>query len=277
MNMPYRLRTAGLTINLRQEGAGPPLLFLGGSNFDLSIRAPVFDSALPEHFTVVAPDPRGLGATDAPDGEWSMMDYAQDAVDLLDALGWDQADVLGESFGAMVAMHLAALAPSRVKRMALAAGSAGGAGGSSYPIQEFLTVTDAHLRARLALEVLDTRFATLQTTAPADAENLIQARMIADESFQASHDNAQGYPRLLAARATHDAWQHLPDIRVPTLVFAGQHDGQAPLQRAAMIAEALPDATLHTVDGAHSLCFATSEPVDIILEHWSMPKRAATG
>ncbi len=55
MSVPYRLKTAGLTINLRQEYTGPPLLFLRGSNVDLSIKSPVFDSALPEYFTVVAP------------------------------------------------------------------------------------------------------------------------------------------------------------------------------------------------------------------------------
>ena len=55
MSVPYRLKTAGLTINLRQEDTGPPLLFLRGSNVDLSIKSPVFDSALPEYFTVVAP------------------------------------------------------------------------------------------------------------------------------------------------------------------------------------------------------------------------------
>lgn len=268
MTATYRLKTAGLTFNVRQEGSGPPLLFLGGSNFDLSINAPVFDSDLPKHFTVVAADPRGLGATDAPDGDWSMKDYAQDALHLLDALGWNKADVLGESFGAMVAMHLAALAPDRVQRLALAAGSPGGAGGSSFPVQTLLEIEDAHLRARTTLGILDTRFETLLQTSPDEAEQRIQSRITAERRFRTSHDNAQGYPRLLAARAGHDAWQLLPDIHIPTLVFSGRHDGQAPPQRAENIVRAMPDATLYSIDGSHSHCFATSEPVDIILEHW---------
>ena len=269
MSVPCRLKTAGLTVNLRQEGAGPPLLFLGGSNFDLSINAPVFDSALPTHFTVAAADPRGLGATDAPDGDWSMVDYAQDALDLLDALGWDQADVLGESFGAMVAMHLTALAPSRVKRLALAAGSPGGAGGSSYPIHNFLDIDDAHLRARATLEIIDTRFEELLKSSPEKAERQIHARMEMERNFRESHRNAVGYPRLLAARAGHDAWHLLPDISTPTLVFCGLHDAQAPPERAENITRAMPNATLHAIDGGHTHCFATSEPVDIILRQWA--------
>lgn len=269
MSAPCRLKTAGLTVNLRQEGSGPPLLFLGGSNFDLSINAPVFDSALPTHFTVAAADPRGLGATDAPDGDWSMVDYAQDALDLLDTLGWDQVDVLGESFGAMVAMHLTALAPERIKRLALAAGSPGGAGGSSYPVQQFLGIDDTHLRARAALAILDTRFEELLKSSPDEAEQRIRARMEVEKRFRESHRNAEGYPRLLAARAGHDAWQLLPEIAAPTLVFCGLHDAQAPPQRAENIVRAMPHATLHAIDGGHTHCFATSEAVDIILGQWA--------
>lgn len=270
MSAPYRLKTHSLTANVRKEGSGPPLLFIGGSNFDLSLKAPVFDSALPKYFTVAAADHRGLGAADAPTGEWSMQHYAQDTIALLDALGWAQADVLGESFGAMVAMHLAAQVPERVRRMALAAGSAGGAGGSSYPIHEFLEITDPYQRAQAALCVLDTRFEALQERSPMEAAKQVRRRMEADLAFQQSHDNAAGYPRLLAARATHDAWPLLPTIRVPTLVFSGQYDGQALPERARLMADALPNARHYSVAGAHNLCFACAEPVDIILSHWTV-------
>ncbi|MFT4730991.1 MAG: hypothetical protein ACI9UN_005526, partial [Granulosicoccus sp.] len=54
-----RLKTAGLTVNCRIEGSGPPLLFLGGSSFDQAIKAPVFDSDLAKYFTFAACDPRG--------------------------------------------------------------------------------------------------------------------------------------------------------------------------------------------------------------------------
>lgn len=266
MTAPYRLRTAGLTVNLRVEGTGPPLLFLGGSNFDLSLRAPVFESALPRHFTVAAADPRGLGRTDAPEGDWTMQDYAQDAVHLLDALGWARADILGESFGAMVALHLAALVPQRVARMALAAGAPGGAGGSSYPIERFLNLPDPHLRAQSALSIKDCRFPDWTA---AEAAQAIQTRIATDAAFIASHNNAAGYPRLLRARALHDAWEKLPGITAPTLVFAGRYDHQAPLDRAQNIAQALPNAALHVLEGDHGLCFGSPEPVAILLDRWT--------
>lgn len=264
-----RLKTAALTINHRTEGEGAPLLFLGGSNFDLSIRAPVFESVLSSHYSITAADYRGLGKTDAPPGEWTMQDYAMDALNLLDALALDKVHVLGESFGAMTAMHLAALAPDRLLRMALVAGSPGGAGGSSYPIHEFLTLSDPYQRARNALEVLDTRFSSKMATSPAEAHRQIHGRVLSEAQFFANRDNASGYERLLRARASHNAWDLLPGIHVPTLVFYGLHDGQAPPDRSQNIAAALPDARLFAVDGSHSLCFSTTEVVNTIIQHWT--------
>jgi 3-oxoadipate enol-lactonase len=269
MSTPQRLPTRGITINVRVEGSGPPLLFLGGSNFDLSLRAPVFDSDLPKHFTVAAADPRGLGQTDMPDGDWTMQDYAQDALDLIDALGWARVDVLGESFGAMTALHLAAHVPQRVNRIALSAGAPGGAGGSSYPIHELAQIVDQRERARAALEIMDCRFATQQIDDPQTADETIDKRVQSDSRFQSSHANAKGYPRLLAARAAHNAWDKLPGITAPTLIFAGRFDRQAPPDRAENMARALPNGTLHWVQGGHSICFANSEPVSLLLKSWT--------
>lgn len=273
MNSPRRIETAGLTVNMRVEGSGPPLLFLGGSNFDLSLKALVFDSALPKHFTVAACDPRGLGLTDAPPGEWSMQDYAQDALHVLDALGWDKADILGESFGAMVAQHLAIMAPQRINRLALAAGAPGGAGGSSFPIENFLKITDPLERAHSSLGILDSRFDTLLRDAPEEADRRISARVKSDAAFIASHNNRSGYPRLLRARATHDCWEQLPEITALTLIFAGSYDQQAPIARAQNMAQAIPHASLEIVDGCHGHCFASPTPVATIIKHWSTENR----
>ncbi len=269
MTAPHKLMTNGLTVNVRVEGTGPKLLFLGGSNFDLSLNPAVFNSALSQHFTVAAADPRGLGGTDAPDGEWSMRDYAQDAVDVLGALGWDRAYVLGESFGAMTALHLAALAPERIAGMALAAGSAGGAGGSSYPIQTLSDIADPHARAATALGIMDNRFDALCKTSPTLARDRIDARLKVESAFLASGQNAKNHPGLLAARAGHDAWDALSDISIPTLVFAGRFDQQAPLERAENIVKEMPNAALHIIEGGHSICFETSEPVDLIIKSWA--------
>jgi 3-oxoadipate enol-lactonase len=269
MTQPRRMKTAGLTVNLRLKGSGPPLLFLGGSNFDLSIRAPVFDSALCTHFTVAAADPRGLGQTDAPDGDWTMDDYAGDAVHLLDALGWDRADVVGESFGAMTALALARRAPGRINRMALVAGAPGGDGGASYPIHKFLDIADPYERASAAARILDTRLAAQMQTDPDGADEVIRQRVAVEARFRANHDNERGFPRLLAARAGHDCWSALADIVIPTLVLAGEFDAQAPIDRAHNMVKTMPNAELAVFPSGHNLCFVSPAPVAFILGRWA--------
>lgn len=268
MSQPFLITTDTHRINVRVEGSGPPLLFLGGSNFDLSIKAPVFDSILPQHFTVAAFDPRGLGGTDAPDGDWSMQDYAHDAMQVMDALEWRSANILGESFGAMTALHLAGLAPRNIKRLALAAGSPGGVGGSSYPVQELLDIKDPYTRARKALSIMDTRFTDRMNSSAAEATLEIKARIEVEKTFMASHNNASGYPRLLTARANHDATQILPDILCDTLIFAGRYDQQAPLDRSEYMADNIPNSRLHIIEGGHAHCFANPEPVNILVNSW---------
>lgn len=261
-------KTARLTVHARIEGTGPPLLFLGGSNFDLSLRAPVFESKLANHFTIAAADPRGLGHTDKPDGDWAMADYAADAIALMDVLGWQKADILGESFGAMTALNLAHLYPDRINAMTLVAGSPGGDGQRSYPIENLLKLPTLQDRALAILRIQNLGFKDLEQNDPAEAEALLEARMTREQRFFAHETNQAGYPRLLAARAEHDCLHALPNILTPTLIMAGELDGQAPIARSRTMAHQMPNAHLISFPAGHNLCFATPEPVQSMLDHW---------
>jgi len=198
-----------------------------------------------------------------------MADYADDAINVMDTLGWDRAYVLGESFGAMTALHLAKRAPERITRLALAAGTPGGFGGSSYPIEKLRDIANPIERATRALSIMDTRFADALRSDPAAQTDKIEARITFEERFLASHNNATGYPRLLAARALHDCWAALPSIDIPCYVFAGEFDEQAPKQYAQAMAKALPDAEFHLISAGHNLCFASTELADTLIATWS--------
>lgn len=263
-----RVQTARLGVFTRRAGQGPTVLYLGGSNFDMRLRCAVMASALPACFDVVTYEPRGLARSDAPPGIWSMRDYADDAASLLDALNIPQVLLLGESFGGMTALHMAAQHPARVRGLAVMAAPAGGAAGRSYPVEEWLNL-DVEATAHAALCVQDTRFAELMQADPAAAALRLSNRIALEAAFRACPANAAGYPRLLRARAGHDAAALLNKIICPTIVMAGRHDNQAPFEMVKWLADHLPRAEFWAFDGGHGFGFASPEPMAQLIAAWT--------
>jgi pimeloyl-ACP methyl ester carboxylesterase len=72
-------------------------------------------------FDLVSLDLPGHGASShrASGYDYAFVDWIHDALDALDALGWERARLLGHSMGAAIATLVAASAPERVERMAL--------------------------------------------------------------------------------------------------------------------------------------------------------------
>ncbi|MBA4743444.1 MAG: alpha/beta fold hydrolase [Azoarcus sp.] len=245
------VRANGLNFCLERRGSGDPVLFLGGTGWDLRDRPNPLDGPLAKHFEVILFDQRGMGQSDKPDIEYSMADYAEDALGILDALGLASAHVVGFSFGGMVAQELAIRHPDRVRRLVLAGATSGGAGGSSYPIHEFLDL-DPETRARRGLEVMDLAFTPeWQAANPTEAARLIRERMILAARRADDMALETGKRRQLAARAQHDCFERLHRIQAPTLVIAGERDGQAPRELVARLASAIADARMIVVPGAH--------------------------
>ncbi|HWA63179.1 MAG TPA: alpha/beta fold hydrolase, partial [Caulobacteraceae bacterium] len=151
------IETVGdIDICYERAGAGERLLFISGTGGDLRVRPGVFEGPLPKAFDVLAYDQRGLGRTSKPDRPYTMADYADDAARLMDHVGWDEALVMGVSFGGMVAQELVLRHPHKVRRLVLACTSPGGAGGASFPFHE-IDHLDRVTRARRLIGVSDTR------------------------------------------------------------------------------------------------------------------------
>jgi pimeloyl-ACP methyl ester carboxylesterase len=66
-------------------------------------------------------------------------------------------NLIGVSFGGMVAQEVAVTAPERIQRLVLMCTSSGGMGGSSYPLHE-LAQLEPEQQAALSAQVKDTRF-----------------------------------------------------------------------------------------------------------------------
>lgn len=239
----------GLNLYYERAGEGPPLLFISGTGGDLRTQPNIFASKLPKTFDLVAYDQRGLGRTDKPDVPYTMADYADDAAALLDHLGWDAVPVMGVSFGGMVAQELLLRHPSRVSRAVLACTSPGGEGGASYPFHD-IEHLKGEARARFMMPISDTRRDAAWAAANAEEyERLVE--LASADPFAGEPGRAEGAHRQLEARAAHDTWDRLPDIRCPVMIAAGRYDGVALPATQDRMAARIPGAELHWFEGGH--------------------------
>jgi pimeloyl-ACP methyl ester carboxylesterase len=113
-------RVNGLQFHYQQAGSGPDVVLIHGVTGDLSIwflcRAM---QALSASRRVTAYDLRGHGYSDAPPSGYTSADHAADLLALMDELGIERATLVGHSFGGVIAVHTAVLAPERTEALVL--------------------------------------------------------------------------------------------------------------------------------------------------------------
>ncbi|MEV4654872.1 alpha/beta hydrolase [Micromonospora sp. NPDC049301] len=114
-----RARVGDVTLNYVRGGHGPTLVLLHGYPQCWYMWRPLLPE-LARHFEVVAPDLRGFGGSDAPDGGYDKKTVAADLHGLLDQLGLTgDLRLVGHDLGTMVAYAYAAAHPERVSRLVL--------------------------------------------------------------------------------------------------------------------------------------------------------------
>ena len=117
------ITAAGIRTNYHDSGgAGAPVLLIHGSGPGVSAWANwrLVMPALAQQARVIAPDMVGFGYTERPQGFVYNMDaWVRQAVGLLDALGIERTDLVGNSFGGGLSLALAIAHPERVRRLVL--------------------------------------------------------------------------------------------------------------------------------------------------------------
>jgi pimeloyl-ACP methyl ester carboxylesterase len=129
--MGEHIRAGDLDIWAEQVGQGPDVLLIGGLGDTVESWQFQLDG-LADRYRLTAFDNRGAGRTAMPGGPVSVEQMADDAAQVLRALGIPSAHVAGFSGGSIVAQELALLHPELVRSLVLQ---------STWPVQ------DPYLRA----------------------------------------------------------------------------------------------------------------------------------
>jgi pimeloyl-ACP methyl ester carboxylesterase len=190
----------------------------------------------------------GLGGGPA----YRIDDMVDDAVTVMDALGWESAHLFGESLGATLAQLVAIRHPDRVR--SLVSAMAGGTGGAISNLRNLKIGTLLRLARRRyddtreggVQRLVDTYRIMCSTAHPIDEE---WVRKTAEESWDRDHDSGATQRQLAASRTGGDIRAQLRRLRVPTLVIHGQDDPWIRLRAARTLARTIPDARLITYPG----------------------------
>ena len=106
------VRANGAAFHVARTGTGKPLVLLHGWPEFWLTWEPVM-ARLADRFTLFAPDLRGFGNSDKPDGPFGPDQHAADMLAIMDALGITQAGIVGHDVGGAVMQPLARTAPER--------------------------------------------------------------------------------------------------------------------------------------------------------------------
>ena len=249
----------GVRLRTSVRGTGSPLLVLTGIGASLELSTPV-ERALNVHgVQTLALDAPGTGASSRYRRPRRMPGLARTVERTLDALGYDQVDVLGVSFGGVLAQQLAHQAPRRVRRLVLAAIAAGVPGLGGVP---------GSPRALLALATPRRYYSPDYYRRIAGALYGGEARRDPDALLHGSIARFSQAPSLrgyLAQLYAISFWTGLPwlwRLRQPTLVLAGDDDPIVPVINARILTRLIPDARLEIIRGGGHL-FLLERPAEL--------------
>jgi poly(3-hydroxyoctanoate) depolymerase len=248
------VRVDGVTVMVRRSGQGRPLLLLNGIGCGVETWAPL-ERALPG-FDLLSFDPPGVG--NSPNRSWPLGISAlgRVAVALADSCGWKEFDVLGVSWGGIVAQQLAHDHPHRVRRLVLCATTFGPGSFCVDPLLIALMSTPlAHTSEWFGRVMAPYLYGADIHQYPGAFEAFERRRLPTVRGY---------YAQALAATG----WSSLPWLRTlssPTLVMAGRGDRLVPAAVARLMARAIPNSALHMVEGGHLfLLLRTAESASII-------------
>ncbi len=239
--MPFTTRE-GVRLYWRLDGAEdrPPLMLLNSIGTDMSLWDAVLPHLLPA-FRVLRMDMRGHGASDAPDGDYSLAMLADDAAAVVEAAGFHRVAVAGVSLGGMIAMEWALRHPSGMSAIALICTSA---------TMDHNAWSDRVLKVRTGGTTAIADLAMQRFLSPA----FMNAHPEASEGIRHGllTTEAAGYAGAAAAIRDMAIVDRLGELDIPALIVAGNRDTSTPFEgHGDRLAAAIPGSHVVHLDSAH--------------------------
>jgi poly(3-hydroxyalkanoate) depolymerase len=234
----------GLRVSVREGTPGwPPLLLCNGIGVSLELLQPFVDALDPRR-PVIRFDMPGVGGSPAPVMPYHLVTLAPLLAGLLDQLGYQQADVLGVSWGGGLAQQFALSRPNRVRRLVLVATAPGAlmVPGRPWVLLRMLTPR-RHRDPGYATRVAGELYGGSARQDPIVARDLLHATTRLGPP--------RGYYYQLISMLGWTSLPFLPKLRPPTLILAGDDDPIIPVINGRIMNWLIPRSRLHVYHGGH--------------------------
>lgn len=258
----------GIEIAYEAQGSGHPLVLIAGIGYGGWFWHRIVPD-LAGHFRVITFDNRGAGASSKPPGPYTVPAMAADAAGLLEALGIENAWVMGHSLGGFIAQELAVTRPDLVDKLILASTNHGGANVIAITPEALEVLTDRQgdpgelIRRGVAIAAAP-GFAERR---PEIWQQVIDYRL-SDPVPPAQYAAQVAAGMGMAALSDEQVAERMAAIRMPVLILFGEGDRVVPPGNARLMAEKLPDARVKILPGTGHL-FPIEDPaatVEAILD-----------
>jgi pimeloyl-ACP methyl ester carboxylesterase len=258
-------RTAvnGLKLYYEIEGDGEPVVLIPGFAAGRWIWFRQ-TADLARNFRVIIFDPRGVSASDKPEGPQTIRLLADDVAHLLRTIGVESAHIVGASFGGFVAQEFALEYPSMTRKLVLCCTSFGGPNHvvpSAETLQALASTKGLNSEERMRANLLLAFTPEYVRTEVVEIDRIVQLRATNEVPEHI-------YLSQLQAAVSFNAESRLKGIKSPTLVLSGDADVIVPVQNSRNLAATIPGAELKIVEGgSHTFFIEQSEFVnDVITE-----------
>jgi pimeloyl-ACP methyl ester carboxylesterase len=251
LSMPYATNDG---VRLAYERAGPSdaetVVFVEGLGYGRWMWR-WQHRAVSDDYESIRWDNRGTGASDEPEGPYTIPEMASDLEAVLDDANVDAAHVVGASMGGMIAQQYA-LDYDRATSLTLMCTSPGGP--EEVPIPEdtldrmYGVPEDADERETIRYKMRPALTDGFWDDNPDLIERIVDWRLESDASEQARVWQGQAVDGF-------DVHDRLDEITLPTLLLHGTADRVVPYENGELLAEGLPDVDFVTLEGAPHLLF----------------------
>jgi len=261
-----KVHVGDIDIAYKIFGRGNPILLISGSGNVMDVWPTHFLKELALNHTVIIFDNRGVGNTTAGTRPFSIDQFANDTVGLLDALDIQRTDVLGFSMASFIAQKITLTHPERVSRLVLYGASCGGHEGIPQTQEVTMTISDlANNRSQNADASLSVTFPpewirknpNYLETIPKTPEIILSTTVV--KQFNVVED--------WLSRNWTGVCDQLQHISIPTLIITGAEDVSVPAANSLILVQKIPGAWLVQIKTAgHGLMFQYPEKFSEIVK-----------